>query len=42
MATTYEQLPAELNISFVKGDEVGVLLTLDGLDEAMRELSKKA
>lgn len=32
MATTYEQLPAELNISFVKGDEVGVLLTLNGLD----------
>lgn len=32
MATTYEQLPAELNISFVKGDEVGVLLTLGGLD----------
>lgn len=32
MASTYEQLPADLTISFVKGDEVGVLLTFDGLD----------
>lgn len=30
--TTYEQLPAELDIAFVKGDEFGMLLSLDGTD----------
>lgn len=30
--STYSQLPADLTMSFVKGDEVGVLLTFNGLD----------
>lgn len=29
---TYEQLPGELDLTFIKGDEVGVLLTLENMD----------
>jgi hypothetical protein len=30
--TTYEQLPAELDLAFVKGDEFGMVLTVDNTD----------
>ena len=30
--STYEQLPAELDLAFVKGDEFGMLLTVENTD----------
>ena len=30
--TTYEQLPAELDLAFAKGDEFGLVLTFDNTD----------
>lgn len=32
MATDYEQLPAEVDLNFVKGDEIGFLVTFGGTD----------
>jgi hypothetical protein len=28
--TTYEQLPAELDLAFIKGDEFGMVISMDG------------
>lgn len=32
MATDYEQLPAEVDLTFVKGDEIGFLVTFGNTD----------